>query len=702
MIRTLINFLKHPPEPINGWAKAAIIRGKPIIRRASRRARATASTPVLGARLGLFLSGRSKVEFTRADAPRLSVILVVQGRAEFALACLSSLVAQPGNFEVVIIDNASTGLTRRMLRRLEGATIVRSEGRLTLPQARRLAVERSRGELVAFVDPDSRFQPGSLTAALETIQSRADVGAVVGKTVRLDGLLEEAGSILWRDGSTSAYGEGREPEAPEFMFTREVDFSSGAFLLTTRNAFEVGAGGEGGTVLDRIALGASLRGAGSETVYDPRVALIRLSRPPAGSTPERRDVVPEPARVAERLGSRLQSQLPRTDRNLTLARNRSVGRLRVLFIEDRVPYLTLGAGYPRANSIVAAMVKLGYVVTYYPTNIQFRLEQWSDVYRCVDRRVEVMIDHSSKNVGDFLKARAGNYDVILISRPNNMEVVKPFLPAIRADGRPRIVYDAEALFSARTIERLRLSGNEPSLEQQREMIEAEVRLVDDCSAILSVSAKDARSFSDHGAKEVYILSHSIDPSPTPTPFERRTGFLFVGPVYTYETPNADSITWFAREVYPRIRKSLGDDPQFQVAGAMNAPGFVENNEGPGIHFLGRVDDLTSAYDSARIFVAPTRFAAGIPFKCGEAAALGLPIVATALLADQLGWEDGVDLLVAHDAESFAAQCARLYQDPDLWGRLRANALRRIETSYSAGSFSATIQQALGAVPTPIG
>src|SRR5205085_6064186 len=66
----------------------------------------------------------------------------------------------------------------------------------------------------------------------------ASTGAVGGKLVFPDGRLQEAGSIIWSDGSGDAYGRGGDPASPEFNFARPVDFCSGALLLTPRSLFE--------------------------------------------------------------------------------------------------------------------------------------------------------------------------------------------------------------------------------------------------------------------------------------------------------------------------------------------------------------------------------------------------------------------------------------------------------------------------------
>ncbi len=684
MMKSLVHSIKHPPEPVKRLVKQAITRYGPVARWAARRARVVSRGPVLQSGLvGFFVGGR-RLDLIASPTPEVSVIVVVERRADRVLATLRALATDRGPaIEVILVDNAAQGMVRSLLGRIEHATIIRTERRLPRAAAADLAVEAARGEFVAWLDADAMLAPGSLAAALATIRSRADVGAVVGSTIGQSERLEEAGNILWQDGSVESYGAGCDPSAPEYQFTRAVDFGAGAFLLARRTAVEREPAF---WLLDRIKRSVDLRASGLETVYDPRVVAHRLGSSPAWSV--------DPAVVAGAVGAALEGQLARSEGNLLRARHRATGRHRVLHIEQRVPHITLGAGYPRSNRIVAELVQLGYFVTFYPMDRLFRSEKWADVYSSVDRSVEVMTDHSAATIGAFLAARAGYYDAILISRPPNMEAVQPFLSTIRVDGRPRIIYDAEALFTSRTIEQRRLEGKAPSPDEERAMIATEVALVAGSDAVLAVSEGDARNFAEHGIKDVRILSHCIDPTPTPRPFVDRSGFLFVGPVLFYGSPNADSIEWFATQIFPEIRRRLGDQTTFQVAGRNHATQLFPL-EGNGVQFLGRVPDLTSVYDSARVFVAPTRFAAGIPLKCVEAAAHGVPIVMTALLANQLGWEPEVEVLVAETEAAFAEQCVRLYQDPDLWASIRTNALRRFETTYSPRVFAATLRATVG-------
>jgi hypothetical protein len=93
-------------------------------------------------------------------------------------------------------------------------------------------------------------------------------------------------------------------------------------------------------------------------------------------------------------------------------------------------------------------------------------------------------------------------------------------------------------------------------------------------------------------------------------------------------------------------------------------------------------------------VAPTRFAAGIPFKVGEAAARGLPCVASKLLAEQLGWVPEKELLAAGTADQFIQQCTRLYTDERLWTSVRTAAIKRVEQEYSTERFRKALFRAI--------
>jgi glycosyltransferase involved in cell wall biosynthesis len=128
------------------------------------------------------------------------------------------------------------------------------------------------------------------------------------------------------------------------------------------------------------------------------------------------------------------------------------------------------------------------------------------------------------------------------------------------------------------------------------------------------------------------------------------------------------VIWFLEEIFPRIQSELGRNIPFTLAG-VNKSERVRQFASSSVNIAGRLPDLTNLYDAARVFVAPTRYAAGIPHKVHEAAARGVPIVATPLLASQLGWGDGDRCLSPAMRDTFARKCIELHRNRQLWTQL---------------------------------
>jgi hypothetical protein len=200
-----------------------------------------------------------------------------------------------------------------------------------------------------------------------------------------DGTLQEAGSIVWNDGTCLGYGRGRDPDDPDFMFRRDVDYCSGAFLLTPRAVFD-----RLGRFDPRYApayyeeTDYCLRSgkAGLRVVFEPAAAILHLEFGSSASSAEalalqQRNLTT--FRCATRLGCKASAR-PRRER-LGGVPAPAPGARRVLVIEDRVPKPELGAGYPRAQRLLRELVAAGAEVTFFPT---FRhREDWAEARRVV-------------------------------------------------------------------------------------------------------------------------------------------------------------------------------------------------------------------------------------------------------------------------------------------------------------------------------
>ena len=635
------------------------------------------------------LSTAARLDLFHNENPEMSVIMVLSGQAQLALTCLCSLREHgSGRLQVFIVNNAESDNVARLLERVDGAHVIRGAGSASLPSTISEAARRATGRYLLLLGCDVQPLTGSISAAISTLQSSSDIGAVCGRIIGADGLLQEAGGILWSDGMRTSYGAGDDPFGPMYMFRRDVDCGAAAFLVTPREIWERLAGFD--ETIEVTYAGenycARLCEAGLRIIYDPNVSALHLSESPVRPR--------APSESFNRRHARLLADQCLPDSGSVLKARSRCQRKRVLFIDDRVPHAWLGSGLPRARAILLSLVKQGYFVTFYPMDLDEG--DWLSVYSDMPDSVEFLMGCGRLMLEAFLSNRPGYYDTLLISRPHNMELLR----SIRI-GHPdwfrgtTLIYDAEALFARREISRQDLSGKPYREEEARRRIREETALASGVDAVISVSEFERDSFLENGIPRVHVLGHALETRPTPRQFGDRTGFLFVGAIHEDSDPNGDAVLWFLTDVFPKIRAELGEDVPMTIAG-VNDSEKIHRFAGTSVRINGFVKDLADVYDSARVFVAPTRYAAGIPHKVHEAAAYGLPIVATPLLADQLGWRDGETLCIGTGADSFARKCIDLYTNDALWTKLRRAALDRVKAECSPEAFESRLKEILAA------
>ncbi len=622
-----------------------------------------------------FLSSGQRLVLPRPDPVRVSIVVVLFNQAALSLRCFRSILAHAGDqAELVVIDNASTDRTGDLLERVDGIERVVNSENLGFVHAVNQAASRARGELLLLLNNDAELGPGSLEAAIAALQSAEDIGAVGGRIVLADGRLQEAGGIVWKDGSTSGYGRGCAPEEPRFLFRREVDYCSGAFLLTPARLFAEFDGFDTAyapAYYEETDYCFRLQQADYRIVYEPW-AWVRHLEFASSSDPEAALKLQARHRkvFSQRHAGALQDRPEQGLVDELLVRTARSHR-KVLWIDDRVPHASLGAGYPRARRMLNTLAENGFDLTLYP--LQIENDDWSRIRASLDPGIEVMTGLGIERLGEFLNDRRGFYDRVVVSRPINMKVVNTLLQGRREVlGKARLIYDAEAIEAEREIQRQRMAGQSLSQDRVRRMLAEEIELSRMADAVITVSEVEAEVFRAAGHKHVAVIGHALEVDLTPAAFDDRRGLLFVGALREAESPNVDALCWFLDEVADLLKSEMGDDFSLYIAG--DAPvELVDRYRSDQVHFLGRVDSLEALYSACRVFIAPTRFAAGIPHKVHEAAAAGIPVVATSVLAGQLNWQHDRQLLVADQAEAFARSCARLYQDRQLWQTIRDQA-----------------------------
>jgi glycosyltransferase involved in cell wall biosynthesis len=146
------------------------------------------------------------------------------------------------------------------------------------------------------------------------------------------------------------------------------------------------------------------------------------------------------------------------------------------------------------------------------------------------------------------------------------------------------------------------------------------------------------------------------------------------------SPNAEGIAWFAREVFPLVRRAVPDS-QLYICGAQPTPELRALAEGnPSIEVTGFVNPRPYL-EQAAVLIAPLRSSGGMRVMLPEALARGVPVVATSVACAGLDLTPGEHLLLADTPSAFADAVALLLRDPELGGRLASAARHHVLERY---------------------
>jgi glycosyltransferase involved in cell wall biosynthesis len=138
--------------------------------------------------------------------------------------------------------------------------------------------------------------------------------------------------------------------------------------------------------------------------------------------------------------------------------------------------------------------------------------------------------------------------------------------------------------------------------------------------------------------------------------------LFLGS-YNYK-PNIDAAEFLIQKIWPLVRRAT-PTATLKIAGTPpdRIPSYHAGTQ--GVRFTGFVKELEDLYRKSRVVCAPILSGGGTRVKIIEAASYGKPIVSTRMGAEGIEMQDGIEIFLRDDPESFADACIRLLNDHTL-------------------------------------
>jgi GT2 family glycosyltransferase len=612
-----------------------------------------------------------RLSFPRCNDPLVSIVIPAHNYWAHTHLCLRAVLEHTAgpSYEVILADDASTDETTGAADLLRNVTIIRSETQLGFVTNCNHAARHAHGQYLLLLNNDTVVQPGWLEELVATADRELDAGVVGGKVLDEEGYVQEAGCVIFADGSAAQFGRGQHPVDPACNYVKDVDYVSGCCLLIRRDLWNRLGGFDeefSPGYYEDVDLAFRVRQAGHRVVYQPRALVVHSEGVSHGRDPDA-GIKRYLGINAEKFRERWQDVLEREQldpADLHLARDRSTRRKRVLVVDHEVPQPDRDAGSRFVATYIELMVELGHQVVFvsdsggpvepYATDLQ-------------QAGVEVVWGvQGSEARSEWFRANGRYFDFAYLHRPF---VATRYLDALREHSSATVIYSPVDIHYLRERRRWSVTGDVGADEQALAFERDELRLLHGADVVHVVSAYEEELVRElvPGAIVRTLPIYAYDEPYVDAPgYESRRHVMFVGGFM--HLPNVDGARWFVDEVFPLVRERVPD--AFALLVGSHPPPELHDLAGDGVIVTGRVSErmLEDLYRQTRLVVCPLRYGAGAKGKLVEALYYGVPAVVTPIAAEGLPDIDEHVIVAAPDPAEFADRVVELYTDPDLWER----------------------------------
>jgi len=628
-----------------------------------------------------------------SDAPAVSIVIPVYNHLAHTLACLRALAAHPPALacEIIVVDDAGQGDdTPQVLPQIAGLHYHRRAANGGFIAACSDGIARSRGQYVVLLNNDTVPQPGWLDALIGTFATHPRAGLVGAQLLYPDGRLQESGGVVFSDGSAWSYGRFESPDDPRYAYVREVDYVSGAALAVSRALLS-----ELGGLDQRYApayyedtdLAFAVRASGHQVLVQPAARVVHDEGTSHGTDTGsgiKAYQVRNRTVFAQKWAQVLASHAaPGSVPSPALLHRH---QRQILILDEAVPQPDRDSGSLRQFNLIRLLVEAGAHVVFVPTA---RAHGGRHTQALQALGVEVWYAPQLDNLATWLRQHGPRFHAALLVRHHVADACLPLLR--RYAPGARTLFDTVDLHFLRERRGAEVAGDAAGLRAAERTRQRELSIMARTDITLLVSAAEREVLRQEAPRvRVELLSNLHEVHAQAPGWAARRDLVFVGGFG--HPPNEDAMRWFIGEVFPLIRAQL-PTLRFHCIGA-DVPEALRALAAtqPGVEIHGHVPDLVPYMEGCRVAVAPLRFGAGVKGKVNLSMAHGQPVVATTCAVEGMHLQAGEDVLVADDADAFAAAVVRLHKDADLWARLSANGLHNVAQHFSLDAARDTVRR----------
>ena len=629
------------------------------------------------------------IAFSDPGPVEVVIIIPVYNNWSTTATCLRSLmmtsVTTP--YRIVVVDDGSTDETPARLAEISGITNLRLTENVGFLRAVHAGFDAVSEPWVILLNNDTVVTDGWVDALVDLARADETVGVVGAKLLFPDGVLQEAGSLIFDNGFGANYGKGDAADKGWYNFPREVDYCSGAGILIRHSVWRSTGGFDlafAPAYYEETDFAFAVRRAGYRVMYQPKAEIYHFEGATYGTdeSPTKRALMnTNRQRLVTKWSTELATHLPPAQFHQVGQAWRSA-RGRILIVDSNVPQTDKDSGSIRMFELVRILRQMGFAVTFLSMRGVFE-EPYVGALR--DLEVEVL-DGRADYAPEIARLRAV-LRVAILSRPEDASKTEPLVRYFAP--RAKIIYDTVDLHYVREARRAEIENSPAIAELAAWFREIELGLIDRSDATLVVTDTELAVLAEVSpAADVRVVSNVHSSLPRVHGFRERRDIMFVGNFN--HLPNRDAVVWFVDEVFPRVQAVI-PGVHFNVVGS-HLPDEIAALARPGVSIVGWVQNLAPLYDAIRLVVAPLRYGAGIKGKLGESASHGVPFVCTTIAIEGTLMESGRDCLAADDPATFAEAVIALYGDEATWEKISTNVQRAIDAQCAPEVARAALEE----------
>ena len=602
------------------------------------------------------------------DSPLVSIIIPVHNNFNYTYNCISSILDSEKSlsFEIIISNDNSndetTFLKTKYFKNNKNILVYNNHKVYNFLLNCKRATKKARGKYILFLNNDTKVHKEWLTYLLKIIENDEKVGMVGSKLIYPDGLLQEAGGIVWSNGECLNYGRGSNSDFPEYNYVKEVDYISGTSIIIRKFLWDKIGGFDKRFIpayYEDTDFAFELRKLGYKVMYQPLSVVEHYEGISNGKeliSGIKKYQVKNKIKFIDKWQKELKNQVLET----FMARDRCFNKSRIFVIDRFVPNFDKDAGGRCCFMYLNLYQRLGLQVTFLGNDFQ-KIEPYTTILQ--QKGMEILYGETYKNetyLENWFKENLKYFKFVYLQRP---DIGQKYIDLIRKYFSGKIFYFTHDLHHIRLAREYNITHDKNKYIESETVKQIEMEIFNKVDIIHVVGDFEynylKEKFENKIIRNIPLFIYENNYDKIEKDFSKRNGLIVVAGLL--HAPNADGVLWFAKEIYPKIIDKFNEIVWYIVGS--DIPNEIKNLESKNIIIKGFLSDeeLHLLYQKCRIAIAPLRFGAGVKGKILEAAHNQIPIVTTSIGGE--GLDKSLGAFIAEDnAEKMAKIICELYED----------------------------------------